>query len=160
MRAMRRHDRQVTDPAAIREIITGCEVMRVAFNDPEEGDVYIVPVNFGCTVEDGEYTLYFHGAKAGRKADLARNGGIVGFEMDRGYELVRDENPCNHTCRFESVIGSGEIAFLEDDEEKKVGLAAIMGQVSEKEFQFPSEMVKATAVYRIKANNLTVKVHE
>lgn len=160
MRAMRRSDRQVTDPAVIREIVAGCEVMRVAFNDPEEGDIYVVPVNFGFTEEDGEYTLYFHGAKAGRKADLGRKGGIVGFEMDRGYELRRDENPCDHTCMFESVIGSGEITFLEDDEEKIVGLAAVMRQISEKEFQFPPEMVKATAVYRIKANYLTAKVHE
>ena len=160
MRAMRRMERQVTDPAAIKEIVAGCEVMRVAFSDPEEGDIYVVPVNYGFTEENGEYTLYFHGAKAGRKADLGRRGGVVGFEMDRGYELVRDENPCDHTCRYESIIGSGEITFLEDEEEKKVGLAAIMGQVSEKEFQFPPEMVKATAVYRIKAKSLTVKVHE
>ena len=160
MRTMRKIERQVTDSKAIRDIIAGCEVMRVAFNDPEEGDIYIVPVNYGFTEENGEYTLYFHGAKAGRKADLGRQGGIVGFEMDRGYELVEDENPCDHTCRYESVIGSGEITFLEDNEDKKVGLTAIMSQVSEKEFTFPEEMVKATAVYRIKARNLSVKVHE
>ena len=160
MRAMRRMERQVTDPAAIREMVAGCEIMRVAFNDPEEEDIYVVPVNYGFTEENGEYTLYFHGAKAGRKADLGRKGGIVGFEMDRGYELVRDENPCDHTCRYESIIGSGEITFLEDETEKKAGLAAIMGQVSEKEFQFPPEMVKATAVFRIKANYLSAKIHE
>ena len=160
MRAMRKIERQVTDPAAIKEIVAGCEVMRVAFNDPQEGDIYIVPVNYGFTEEAGEYTLYFHGAKAGRKADLARLGGIVGFEMDRGYELVTDENPCDHTCRYQSIIGSGEISFLEDAEDKKTGLAAIMAQISDKPFRFPDEMVKATAVFRIKVNNLTVKVHE
>ena len=93
MRAMRKIERQVTDPATIREIISGCEVMRVAFNDPDEGDIYVVPVNYGFTESDGEYTLYFHGAKTGRKADLARLGGIVGFEMDRGYELLPDDKP-------------------------------------------------------------------
>lgn len=160
MRQMRRIERQITDPKAVREMVAGCEVMRVAFNDPEEGDIYVVPVNYGFTEENGEYTLYFHGAKAGRKADLGRKGGIVGFEMDRGYELVRDEKPCDHTCRYESIIGSGEITFLEDDEEKKVGLAAVMGQLSDRDFEFPEEMVRATAVFRIKVNNLTVKVHE
>ena len=36
MRTMRKIERQVTGPAAIKEIVAGCEVMRVAFNDPEE----------------------------------------------------------------------------------------------------------------------------
>ena len=160
MRQMRKIERQVTDPEVLKGIIAGCEVMRVAFNDPEEGDIYVVPVNYGFTEEDGAYTLYFHGAKAGRKADLARLGGIVGFEMDRGYELLTDENPCDHTCRFESIIGSGEITFLEDPEEKKVGLAAVMGQLSDRTFAFPEEMVKATAVFRIKVNDLSGKIHE
>lgn len=67
---MRRQDREVTDSARIREIISSCSVCRLGFCDGDE--VYIVPLNFGYEEVDGKYVFYFHGAKAGRKAELIR----------------------------------------------------------------------------------------
>ena len=45
---MRRKDREITDPAAIAEIIHRCDVLYLGLNDPEDPDYpYVVPVNFG-----------------------------------------------------------------------------------------------------------------
>ena len=42
---MRRREREVVEPDEIRDIIEACKVCRLGFC--EEGEVYIVPVNFG-----------------------------------------------------------------------------------------------------------------
>lgn len=57
---MRRSDREVTDKKRIQAFLAKEQVMRIAFYD--NGDIYIVPVNYGYTCEDDKYTLYFHGA--------------------------------------------------------------------------------------------------
>ena len=67
---MRRKEREITDPEKIEEFISGEQILRVAFYD--EGDIYIVPVNYGYLYENDKYSFYFHGAKAGRKYELSK----------------------------------------------------------------------------------------
>ena len=50
-------------------------------------NIYIVPVNYGFRRESGKCVFYFHGAKAGRKYELAGKSPYVGFETDGRYEL-------------------------------------------------------------------------
>ena len=57
---MRRRDREVSDPAKIREIIAACHCCRLGFADG--GKIYIVPLNFGYQEEDGQRTFFFHSA--------------------------------------------------------------------------------------------------
>ena len=51
MREMRRSDRMITDREEIVDVLDSCKVFRMAVHD-EEG-MYIVPLNFGYTYEDG-----------------------------------------------------------------------------------------------------------
>ena len=62
---MRRKDREVTDAGKIREAIEASHCCRLGFYD--EGEVYIVPMNFGYTEEEEKRIFYFHSAKEGRK---------------------------------------------------------------------------------------------
>ena len=62
---MRRKDREIKDRQEILEVMKRCDVCRLALHDEEFP--YIVPVNFGMEVMDGEITLYFHGATEGKK---------------------------------------------------------------------------------------------
>ena len=48
---MRRKDREIIDPVHIQDIMQRCDVCRIGFND--EGEVYIVPLNFGYVNNDG-----------------------------------------------------------------------------------------------------------
>ena len=64
---MRRKDREVTDPAAIRQILDSAKVMYMGLSDL--GEPYVVPLNYGYTLENGILTLYFHSAPAGRKME-------------------------------------------------------------------------------------------
>ena len=85
---MRRRDREITDENAIAEFIAKEQILRIAFYD--EGDIYLVPVNYGYSYDE-QYSFYFHGAKAGRKYELAKKKPTVGFEIDGNYMLIGSE---------------------------------------------------------------------
>lgn len=155
---MRRKDREVMDPDKIREIISACHCCRLGLVD--EGRAYIVPLSFGYTEEGGHYTFYFHGAKAGRKIELMRKDPCAGFEMDTNYRLNEDESACEYSARFQSVIGSGRITFIEEIPEKEAALNAIMRHNTGRgDWEFPEKTVKATCVFRLDVEEMACKEH-
>ena len=152
---MRRKDREITDKNRITEFIAKEQILRVAFYD--EGDIYIVPVNYGYSVDE-QYTFYFHGAKAGRKYELAKNNPNVGFEIDGNYSLLEGEEACDFSATFQSVIGTGKLSLVEDYSEKIKGLNAIMKQTTSKnEWHYSNEMLEAVAVFRLDVVKLSCK---
>ena len=158
-RPMRKMNREVTDVAAINELIEQMDAIRVGFFDGEE--VYVVPLSFGYKEEDGKYTFYMHGAKQGRKPDLVAQCKTAGFELDKTIEVKTDAEPCDHTVTYNSIIGHGAIDEVTDKAEKIEGLNLIMKQNTGKgDWKFPDKMLEATFVIRITADWLTAKVHE
>lgn len=152
---MRRREREIIDENKIEEFIAKEQILRIAFYD--EGDIYIVPVNYGY-LRDEKYTFYFHGAKAGRKYELAKNKPLVGFEIDGNYKLLEGERACDFSAKFQSVIGTGILSLVEDNEGKKVGLNTIMKQTTSRgEWHYCEEMLEAVAVFRLDVDKLTCK---
>lgn len=152
---MRRKDREITDKNRIEEFIATEQILRVAFYD--DGEIYIVPVNYGYFF-DGQYVFYFHGAKAGRKYELAKKGPSVGFEIDGKYSLVAGEEACDYSATFQSVAGTGILSLVEVDAEKIEGLNAIMKQTtSEDKWHYSNEMLEAVAVFRLDVKKLSCK---
>ncbi|WP_295742647.1 pyridoxamine 5'-phosphate oxidase family protein [uncultured Oscillibacter sp.] len=157
MRAMRRKDREVTDPGKIREIIAACDCCRLGLC--EDGRAYIVPLDFGFTEQSGRYTFYFHSAKKGRKIDLIRESGWASFEMDAGHQVVSDEIACEYTARFQCVMGGGPVTLLETAEEKRTGLTALMEHTAGPgPWTFGDAMVDAVEIIRLEAEELSCKV--
>ncbi len=77
---MRRNEHELTDQERIDTLIGSCQVCRLGFVDGDRP--YIVPLNFGYALDGGRRIFYFHGAREGRKMDLARRNGTAGFELD------------------------------------------------------------------------------
>ena len=155
---MRRKDRQVTDPEALRGIIDDCRVCRIATQD-EEG-LYIVPMNFGYDYENGRLTLYLHSAREGRKVSAFRRNGRVAFEMDCGHELVEGVQACQYGYRYRSIVGNGDIVELDDPRQKAKGLQALMRRFTDREFVFTEKMLGAVAVFRLDVTSFTGKCRE
>ena len=102
-----------------------------------------------------------HGAKAGRKADLVRQCGKAGFELDKTIQVQTDPQPCDHTVTYNSVIGHGAISEVTDLDEKRHALNAIMRQnTGNAEWDYPEKMLRATFVMKLTADWITCKVHE
>ena len=153
---MRRNDREITDEKEIELFISKEKILRVGFCD--NGEVYIVPVNYGYITENGKYTFYFHGARAGRKYELSRETADVGFEIDGCYELITAEDACGHSARFQSVIGNGVISLIEDTSEKKKALDCIMKQVSGRSrWEYSGDILNKTALFRLEVRSMTCK---
>lgn len=159
MREMRRQDRRITDPAMICAVLDKCRTLHLGL--VEDGRVYIVPLNYGWTEENGRYTLYAHSAAEGRKIDLIRGGADVGFEMETGVEYFDADTACGWGNRYESIIGEGRATLLSTPEEKRQALAAIMAHYSaRKDYTFEDAMVNLVQVIQIDVTALSCKIHE
>lgn len=155
---MRRKDREVNDNTKINEIIQKSKVCRVGFAD--NGEVYIVPLNFGFVDESGKRTFFFHSAKEGRKVDLVKQNPKVGFELDTGFELWETESACDFSADFQSIIGTGTISMVDDYEDKKTALIAIMATITGKEtWDFNERMIDAVAIFRLDVEAISCKEH-
>ena len=151
---MRRADREVKNFNEIVEILEKCDVCRLALNDKDYP--YIVPLNFGMTVENGIIRLYFHSALEGTKLDLIRRDNRASFEADCEHKLVTDEEHGSCTMNYESVIGRGIIEFV-PDEEKFAALKILMKHYHKEEFPFNEKVVPRTAVFKLTVIEMTGK---
>lgn len=93
---MRRNDREVTEETEIRKVLDECKIVHLGFQDG--GRVFVVPVNYGYSYEEGKLTVYFHGADAGLKRELAESNPVIGFEID--------------SVSHESAFDAGQLPFL------------------------------------------------
>lgn len=155
---MRRKDREVSDSTKIREVIMAAHCCRLGFCD--EGQVYIVPLNFGYEEKDGKRLFYFHSAREGRKIDLISRTHSAGFELDANYQLNEGETACQYSARFQSVIGTGTVVFVENSEEKKAALQSIMRHSTGKDnWEFTDGMVRGVCVFKLEVETLSCKEH-
>lgn len=157
---MRRKDREITDFKQIMQIISECDCFRIGLTD-DDGLPYIVPLNFGFEVNDGNPVLYFHGSKAGKKAELLKQQPILSFEMDCSHELKEaGENAGAYSYYYGCVMGKGTVVALETPEDKIKAFKAIMRKYTKRDdFEFPKRALDAVAVYKIEVKSLTCKAH-
>lgn len=151
---MRRSDREIKDFSEIIQVMERCDVCRLALNDQDYP--YILPLNFGMEVENGQITLYFHGANEGKKYDLIAKDNHAGFEMDCEHKLVTDENAGNCTMEYESVIGHGRVEIL-PDEEKYRALCILMKHYHKEDFPFNQAIMPQTTVFKLVVEDVTGK---
>ena len=153
---MRRNDREITDITKIEAFIAKEKIIRIAFCD--DGDIYIVPVNYGYINDNGKYSFYFHGAKAGRKYELTKASPKVGFEIDGNYELLEADIACDFSAKFQSVIGTGILSLVEDKDEMIKGLNTLMKQTTARpEWEYSDAMLNGVAVFRLDVDKMSCK---
>lgn len=152
---MRQSKREVKDFDEIVKIMENCDVCRLAFNDGE--CPYILPLNFGMSVENGEITLYFHSALEGYKVELMNKNELVAFEMDCSHKLEYIEEQGYCTMCYESVMGKGRLRILPDDEKQKA-LSLIMEHyhLGENAY-FSPDAIPRTLVYSLSVDSFTAK---
>ena len=115
---MRRSDRAKSLEFSL-ELIDRCTHGIVAVNS-DEGAPYCLPLSL-VRVDN---SLYFHGAKMGRKLDLMRKHPQVCVTF-----VGKDEPaflpPCEYTTFFQSVIATGTAHEVTDREERIMALKAL-----------------------------------
>lgn len=144
---MRRKDREVSIIEDIKQIIEKCKVCHLAMVD--KGKPYVIPLSFGFEIHGNSLTLFFHSAKVGRKIDILKENSEVCFEMAVEGKLGFIDNPCNSGYDYESVLGFGQVEFIEDINEKCNALTLFMKHQSNQDFVFAEQHVNSVCVYKV-----------
>jgi nitroimidazol reductase NimA-like FMN-containing flavoprotein (pyridoxamine 5'-phosphate oxidase superfamily) len=154
---MRRKDREVTGIDDLLGIIQKHKVFRLGMAD---GDMpYVIPLNFGYEYRDMTLTLYFHGAREGKKPKVLKQNNRVCFEMDGEYALTTGDRACDYGFNYASVIGFGTVELIEEEAEKIRALNLLMKHQTgeDRDFTYSEAQLQAVAVYRLKAETFTGK---
>lgn len=155
---IRRKDRAITDYQQMLKIMQQCDVCRLGLIDGK--GVYIVPLNFAFKSEGNKLILYFHSLVKGKKIDLIRQQNIVGFEMDRKHELVHADIACHYSFTYQSIIGKGKIAIIEEAKEKVAALQCIMQHYTQRsDWAFDENELKKVATIKLEVTEWACKEH-
>ena len=148
---MRRREREIRDERQMRDILERGLVCRLGLSDGRYP--YVVPMSFG--IRDGR--LYLHSAGEGKKIDLIRRNNRVCFEVDVNAQVAPGEAPCRWSMKYRSVIGFGTARILDDLEEKRAGLGAVMAHYGGPEGPFDGKSLERTCVIEIVIERMTGK---
>ena len=152
---MRRKDREITDINTIEYIIAHCDTIRIAMHD--ECYPYMVTLNFGEEKVNNQYVFYCHSALEGKKIDLLKKNNKVFFEMDYNHQVILYDDLMSCTMGYSSVMGKGEVYFIEDHNDKMHALKTLMKHYHDETFPFKESMVDHTCVFKIVVSELTAK---
>ncbi|MEG2084436.1 MAG: pyridoxamine 5'-phosphate oxidase family protein [Clostridia bacterium] len=155
---MLKKEKQVTDLAEIADIIDNCEYCAIALIDGDKP--YVIPMNFGYTLENGKLTLYFHCARFGKKLDLIKANANVAFEMSCNNKLFTAKLACHYGYAFKSIVGSGKASILTDMTEKQSALKIFMKKYSSTNFVIAENMANAVAIFKIDVEQFTGKYNK
>ena len=152
---MRRKDREVTSIADIKSILQKCKSCRIGLYDGSYP--YVVPVNYGYEIIEGEIVIYFHSSKRGKKAELLELSPNVCIEVDCPGPLDASAEKQECSMDYESLIGFGTAEVL-PEEEKKAALDFIIQHYhGEKGFAYNTDMISSVMVCRVKLNSYSAK---
>lgn len=153
---MHRKDREISSLDEIIEIINKCEVCRLGLS--VDNQPYIVPLNFGYEVVNGELALYFHGVNAGKKLEMIQLNPNSCFEMDCDHQLYEREQAHEFSFEYASVIGYGKIHILSETEEREHALQRIMHHYTGREnYDLNQSIVSKLAILKLEVSEATGK---
>ena len=155
MHGMTKRELQITDEGHIRHILDTAKVLHLGL--AVDNEPYVVPMNYGYTMEEGKLVLYMHSALKGKKLDMMRANPKVFFEMDCDLAPFEGEKPCQYGLVYSSVMGRGTASIVEDVEEKIKAMEILMKTQTEKDFEFNERLVSIVAVIRIDVAEYTAK---
>ena len=155
IKGITKREREVTDPAKIQYILDTAKVLHLGMVDGDEP--YVIPMNYGYTLENGKLTLYLHGATKGRKLDVIQANPKVFFSLECDVVPFEGERPCQYGTTYASVMGQGVAEIVEDVDEKCEALTVLMKTQTGKDFTFTEKLVSIVSVIRIHVSSYTAK---
>ena len=148
---MRRKEREITDIALIEDVIRNSLVCRLGMSRNDQP--YVIPLCFAYS----DNTLYFHSAGEGLKLEILQQNPKVCVEFDIDQEVIQGEKACKWSMKYRSVIGFGKGSLVENLEEKRKGLDAIMKHYSGRSFEYAEPAIESTVIIKVEIESMTGK---
>ena len=155
MQGLTKRECQVTDPEQIRHILDSGKVLHLGLSVNDEP--YVVPMNYGYTMEDGKLVIYLHSAVKGKKLEMVRTNPRVCFNIDCDRMPFEGRVPCQYGMVYSSILGRGTAALVEDPEDKMEAMSILMKTQTGKDFTFNERLVSIVTVIRIDVTEYTAK---
>ena len=155
MHGMTKREFQITDEAKIRAILDTAKVLHLGL--AVDNEPYVVPMNYGYTMEDGKLVLYLHSALKGKKLDMMRENPKVFFSIECDLLPFEGQVACQYGLSYSSLMGRGTARLLENVEEKMEAMSILMKTQTGKDFTFEDRLVSIVAVIRIDVTEYTAK---
>ncbi len=155
MQGLTKREIKITEPDQIARILDTAKVLHMGL--AVDNEPYVVPMNYGYTLEDGKLVLYLHSAVKGRKLDMIRANSKVSFSIDCDRMPFEGRVPCQYGLVYSSIMGRGTATIVEDVEEKKRAMTFLMKTQTGKDFTFEDRLVSIVAVIRIDVEEYTAK---
>ena len=151
---VRRKDREITDPDALRKVLKSTNYVTIALcmdNEP-----YLVSLSHGY--DEKRNCIYFHCAPEGKKLVYAKSNNKVWGQAVQDYG-VTDE--CDYA--YTSVHFSGRLFMIDDLREKQHAIEVMVRQLSPnpeaKLAKIKPEKLATTSMGRIDIDYMTGKQH-
>ena len=155
MQGLTKREARVTDPKQIRHILDTAKVLHLGL--AVDNEPYVVPMNYGYTMEDEKLTLYLHSAVRGKKLDMIQANSKVFFELDCDQMPFEGRVPCQYGMVYSSIMGRGTATLEEDPEAKMQAMSILMKTQTGKDFTFNERLVSIVTVIRIDVQEYTAK---
>ena len=155
MHGMTKREYHITDEQEIRRILDTARVLRLGIS--VDNVPYIIPLNYGYTLEEGKLTLYLHSAVKGNKLELLRKNPNVCFELDCDNIPFEGKVACQYGLSYHAISGRARATLVEDVEEKKEGMSILMKTQTGKDFTFNERLVSIVAVIRLDVTEYKAK---
>ena len=152
---MRKREREITDLKEIRSILDSCKILHLGLSD--EGQPYVVPLNFGYVLDNGILVLYLHGATEGYKFDVIRKNPKVSFAMECNAIPFEGKVACQYGMSYRSIMGMGKAEIVTDTDEKQLGMSILMKSQTGKDFTFNEKLVSIVNVVKITVDSYSAK---
>ena len=155
MQGLTKRECLVTNPEQIRHILDSGKVLHLGLSVNDEP--YVVPMNYGYTMEDGKLVIYLHSAVKGKKLEMVRTNPRVCFNIDCDRMPFEGRVPCQYGMVYSSILGRGTAALVEDPEDKMEAMSILMKTQTGKDFTFNERLVSIVTVIRIDVTEYTAK---
>ena len=152
---MRKREREITDETMIRDILDRAQVIHLGLSD--EGQPYVVPMNYGYVLEDGKLTFYLHGALEGYKYEVMEKNPRISSSIECDVKLFEGRVACQYGTVYSSIMGKGTAVLVEDIEEKKQAMSVLMKTQTGKDFTFDEKLVSIVRVIRLDITEFSAK---
>ena len=146
---------EIKDKIVIDDILNNTEYGTLALcnnNIP-----YSIPINF--VQVNG--SIYFHGAKKGKKMSFIKDNSIGSFSVVDSYSIIQsyfsstDNLACPATHFFKSVCMDGDVNIVNEYDEKVLALQSLMlklqpeGKFKHLDQEIYTKMINATEVFKL-----------
>ena len=150
---MRRKDREITDPKALKKILKSTKYVTIALC--RDNEPYLVSLSHGY--DEDRNCIYFHCATEGKKIVFMNANNKVWGQAVLDYGYVDGE--CRHL--YASVHFSGKITLIDGSDEKSHAIECMIRQLDPNPAdllkKFNRQELKTTAIGRIDIKHMTGK---